>query len=244
MPRRLGIPVAAIVVLVVLAGGGAYVYVFSGLRTSPPALALASPSASPSASATAAATTGAAGAATWTIGSGSLVGYRVNEQFVGQSSAHQAVARTSDVSGQVVITQSSGTYQMSSATVTAQLANLASVDQVAGYNVTNRDRIVQRSLDVASFPTATFVADPVTLPSGAASGQTVTVTVRGKLTVHGVTKAVTATLQLRVSGGAAQIAGTVATNMTDFGVSPPTIGFTTVQPAVTIEFSLNLTESA
>jgi hypothetical protein len=30
--------------------------------------------------------------------------------------------------------------------------------------------------------------------------------------------------------------------MTDFGVSPPTIGFTTVQPAVTIEFSLNLTQ--
>ena len=59
-----------------------------------------------------------------------------------------------------------------------------------------------------------------------------------------MTKNVTATLQLRVSGDTAQLAGTIATNMTDFGVSPPTIGFTTVQPAVTIEVALNLTRSA
>jgi polyisoprenoid-binding protein YceI len=61
------------------------------------------------------------------------------------------------------------------------------------------------------------------------------------LTIRGVTKSVTASIQLRVTGNTAQIVGTVATNMTDFGVSPPALGFTTVQPAVTIEFSLNLT---
>ena len=244
MPQRVWIPLAGIAALLVLGGGGAYVYFFSGLRTSPPALALASPSASPSVSATTAAAGGASGAGTWTIASGSLVGYRVNEQFVGQSSAHQAVARTSDVSGQVVITQSNSSYQMTTATITAQLANLTSVDQVAGYDVTNRDRIVQRALDVSSHPSATFVADPVSLPAGAGSGQAVTLSVPGKLTINGVTRIVTATVQLRVSGGSAQIAGTVATNMTDFGVSPPTIGFTTVQSALTIEFSLNLTQSA
>ena len=237
MRRRLWIPLAAVVALAALGGGGAYVYFFSGLRTSPPALALASPSASPAAS-----TSGGAG--TWTIGSGSLVGYRVDEQFVGQSSAHQAVARTGDVTGQVVITQSNGAFEMTSATITVQLRNLASVDQVAGYNVTNRDRIVQGSLDVSSFPTATFVAGAVALPAGADGGQAVTVSVPGKLTVHGVTRDVTAAIQLRVSGSTAQIAGTIATNMTEFGVSPPTIGFTTVQPAVTVEFSLNLAHSA
>ena len=235
----------AVVALAALGGGGAYVYFFSGLRSSPPALALASPSASPSTGASPTATTSTSGGAgTWTIASGSLVGYRVDEQFVGQSSAHQAVARTADVTGQVVITQSGGAFQMTSATITVQLGNLASVDQVAGYNVTNRDRIVQRSLDVSSFPTATFVASAVTLPTGADSGQAVTVSVPGKLTVHGVTKDVTATIQLRVSGTTAQIAGTVTTNMTEFGVSPPTIGFTTVQPALTIEFSLNLAHAA
>jgi len=123
-----------------------------------------------------------------------------------------------------------------------QLSNLASVDQVAGYNVTNRDRIVQRSLNVSSFPTAVFETQNVTLPAGAETGQAVTVSVPGKLTIHGVTKDVTATLQLRVSGSTAQIAGSIATNMTDYGISPPSVGFTTVQPAVTVEFQLDLSK--
>jgi len=224
-----------------LGGAGAYTYFFSGLRSTPPALSLATPAASATASASASGSA-TAGAGRWSIASGSLVGYRVNEQFVGQSSSHQAVARTSEVTGKVVITQSATTYEMTSATITVQLASLASVDSVAGYNVTNRDRIVQQSLDVRSDPTATFAAQSVALPAGADSGQAVTVSVPGELTVHGITKPVTATIQLRVSGNTAQIAGTIATNMTDFGVSPPTIGFTTVQPAVTIEFSLNLTQ--
>jgi polyisoprenoid-binding protein YceI len=180
----------------------------------------------------------------WTVASGSLAGYRVKEQFVGQSSTHDAVARTSSVSGQLTVTQSGSSYQLTSGKVTVQLSSLASVDSVAGYNVTNRDRIVQRSLDVESFPTAVFEASSVTLPAEAATGQAVTVSVPGKLTIHGVTRDVTANLQLRVSGGSAQVAGTIASNMTDFGLSPPNIGFTTVQPAVTIEVSLNLTRSA
>ena len=208
-------PITAVAALAVLGSAGAYVYFFSGLRTSPPSLALASPSASPS-NAT------SASAGTWQIASGSVVGYRVKEQFVGQTSSHEAVARTGDVTGQVTIGQSGTSYQMTSANVTVQLANLASVDQVAGYNVTNRDRIVQRSLSVSSFPTAVFEAQSVSLPAGAETGQTVTVSVPGRLTVHGVTKVVTATLQLRVSGSTAQIAGSIPTNMTDYGISPPT----------------------
>jgi polyisoprenoid-binding protein YceI len=240
MPRRVWIPIAAVAALFALGGAGTYAYFFSGLRTSPSALSLASPSPSASAAASTSPATGGA----WQITTGSLVGYRVKEQFVGQSSAHEAVARTGDVTGTVAITQSGSTYEMTSATVTVQLAGLASVDSVAGYNVTNRDRIVQRSLDVGTYPIAVFKAHGVALPAGVETGQAVTVSVPGQLTVHGVTKDVTATLQLRVSGNAAQIAGTVSTNMTDFGVSPPSIGFTTVQAAVTIEFQLNLTATA
>jgi len=243
MSRKLWIPIVAVAALVLLGGGGAYVYYFSGLRSAPPTLALSSPAASASATSSASGSA-TAGGATWTITTGSLAGYRVKEQFVGQSSSHEAVARTSDVAGQVSIAQSGGTYQMTSATVTVQLRSLASVDQVAGYNVTNRDRIVQGSLNVGSFPAAVFVAQPVTLPAGVETGQAVNVTVPGQLTIHGVTKDVTASLQLRVSGSTAQIAGMIATNMSDFGISPPSIGFTTVQSAVTIEVSLNLAQGA
>jgi polyisoprenoid-binding protein YceI len=242
MSRKLLVPIVAVAALLVLGGGAVYTYFFSGLRTTPPALALASPSPARSSPSPA---TSSAGTTTWTVGSDSLAGYRVKEQFVGQSSPHEAVARTGAVSGQVTITQSGTDYQLTGATISVQLSALASVDSVAGYNVTNRDRVVQRSLDVSSFPTAVFVADGgVTLPAGAASGQAVSMSVPGKLTIHGVTKEVTATLEMRVSGGTAQVAGTIATTMTDFGVSPPSIGFTTVQPAVTIEVSLNLNRSA
>ena len=238
MSRRLWIPVVAVVALLLLGGAGAYVYFFSSLRTSPPTLALASPSAS-----TASSSTPSSGPGTWQISSGSLVGYRVKEQFAGQTSTHEAVARTGDVTGTVAIMQSGGTYAMTSAKVTVQLANLASVDSVAGYNVTNRDRIVQRSLDVSSFPSAVFEAQSVTLPAGVEAGQQVSVSVPGQLTIHGKTKSVTATLNLRVTGNTAQISGSITTNMTEYGISPPQVGFTVVQPAVTVEFSLNLAQA-
>jgi polyisoprenoid-binding protein YceI len=240
---RVWIPIAAVAAMVVLAAAGGYVYFFSGLRTSPSALTLPSPSPSASATASASPSASGGGAGTWTVASGSVAGYRVKEQFVGQSSSHEAVARTSGVSGTITISQNGSSYVMSAATITVQLSGLTSVDSVAGYNVTNRDRIVQQALDVSQFPTATFSASSVAIPAGAAAGQTVTVSVPGQLTIHGVTKNVTASMQLRVTGGTAQVAGSIATNMTDFGVQPPSIGFTTVQSAVTIEFSLNLTKS-
>ena len=241
MPRRLLVPILALIGLFVLGGGAAgYVYFFSGLRSSPPALGFASPSASASAavspSSAATATSGFAGA--WQVASGSVAGYRVKELFVGQTSTHEAVARTGDVSGQLTITQAGSSYALSSGTVTVRLSGLASIDSVAGYNVTNRDRIVQQSLDVGDFPSAVLKLNAVTIPAGAESGQTVTFQVGGDLTIHGVTRTVTAAVQLRVVDGTPQVVASIQTDMTDFGVRPPTIGFTTVQSAVTIEAQL------
>ena len=246
MPRRLLIPLLAAVALVVVAGGAAgYVYFFSGLRTSPPALSFASPSPATSSatspSPTSTVTSGFAGV--WQVASGSVAGYRVREQFVGQTSTHDAVARTSSVTGQLTITQSGTSYQLSTGTVTVQLSGLASVDSVAGYNVINRDRIVQQSLDVNQFPTAVLKLQPVAIPSGVDSGQTVTFQVSGDITIHGVTKTVTATVQLRATGGTPQVVATIQTNMTNFGVQPPSIGFTTVQSAVTIEAQLSFSRA-
>src|SRR5579864_678469 len=242
MPRKLFIPIVATAVLGGLAAGGAYLYFFSSLRSSPVALTLPSPSPSASAPASTSTTLGHTG--TWQVASGSLAGYRVKEQFAGQTSTHEAVARTGDVSGTVTIAQSAGGYQLTAATITVQLSSLASVGTVAGYNVTNRDRLVQQALDVSSYPTATFaVSQPVAIPAGAETGQTVTVAVPGQLTVHGVTKGVTATLQLRVSATTAQVAGSIVINMSDYGVTPPSVGFTTVQTTATLEFQVNLSRA-
>src|SRR2546425_13019879 len=103
--RRLWIPIVAVAALALLGSAGAYVYFFSGLRTSPPSLALASPSASP-------ATGASANAGTWQIATGSVVGYRVKEQFVGQTLSHEAVGRTADGTGQVTIAHTGSSCPM------------------------------------------------------------------------------------------------------------------------------------
>lgn len=237
MRTRVLVAAAAAVVAVALIAGGAYVYFFSGLRTSPTQLGL---TATPTA--TSSPVTPAAGlAGKWTVASNSVVGYRVKELFVGQSSKHEAVARTSTVSGGLTVSGDSSGYQVSALTLTAGLADLHSVDQVAGRDVSQRDGIVTRQLDVQQFPTATFTAVSATVPGGVVSGP-VDVTVAGKLTIHGVTKDVSATAKAQVVGNKIEIAGTISINMNDYQVSPPQFPFTTVDSAVTIEFDVFMTK--
>src|SRR5260370_10404954 len=103
---------AAVGAVVAIAGGGAYVYFFSGLRSSTNALGLsASPSAQVSVTPSAATTGSLAGS--WTVTTGSIAGYRVKELFVGETSKHEAVARTSSVSGSLTVAGDSTGYQVS-----------------------------------------------------------------------------------------------------------------------------------
>jgi polyisoprenoid-binding protein YceI len=239
MNRRLVYGVIAAAVLVALAGGGVYVYFFSSLRSSPQQLSLGSASPSATASVSAA---GLAG--TWTVASGSQAGYRVNELFVGQTTKHQAVARTSGVSGGMIMAGDATTgYQISSITITANLTGLHSVDQVAGRDVTQRDFIVSRQMNLQQFPDAQFTASSVSIP-GPVSGSKVSSTFSGSLTIHGVTKTVSATVQSQVSGARIEVAGSVTTDMADFGVTPPQIGFTTVDSQVVIDFDIFLTKAS
>jgi polyisoprenoid-binding protein YceI len=243
MNRRMVI-FGGVVLLVILGGAAAaYAYFFSGLRTTPRPLAVSSPSAQTSAKPSAASALGSL-AGSWTVGSGSQAGYRVKEQFAGQTSTHEAVARTSTVAGGFSAVKGTGGYQLSNVKVNVQLSSLQSVDQVAGFNVSQRDRIVQRSLSVTQYPEAVFQASSVTVPANLDSGQTVTVQVPGQLTVHGTTKDVVANVQARATASGVEVVGSIPTNMTDFGVSPPQVPITTVQPATTIEFQLELAKSS
>jgi polyisoprenoid-binding protein YceI len=118
-----------------------------------------------------------------------------------------------------------------------------SVDQVAGRDVANRDRVVTWSLGVQQAPDATFTASSVAIPGAALRGEPVQLTVPGQLTVHGTTRPAQAKLQGRASGGKLQLAGTVPLTMTDFGVSPPQVPFVRVPPEATVEVQLALTKS-
>src|SRR5258708_29782719 len=127
MKRNLIFPAAAGLTLIVVMGVAAYAYFFSGLRTSPASLGLSSP---PASSSPAIATTGLA--ATWKVTTGSLAGYRVQELFVGETSKHQAVARTTNVSGGLTVSGDASGYRGSGIPLAANLASLHSVGPVAG----------------------------------------------------------------------------------------------------------------
>lgn len=240
MKTRFLVAGAAVVAAVVLAGGGAYVYFFSGLRSSPNALGLATPTAEASSTASASAAGSLAGS--WTVVTGSVAGYRVKELFVGETSKHEAVARTSDVSGKLTVMGDSSGYQVTAITITAALTSLHSVDTVAGRDVSQRDGFVSRQMNLSQFPNATFTASSVSV-AGGTSGP-VDVSLPGKLTIHGVTKDVTATAKAQVSGSKVEVAGSLSIVMTDYGITPPSVPFTTVDPQVTIEFDVFLTRSA
>jgi polyisoprenoid-binding protein YceI len=242
MRTRILVVIGAVVAVVALAGGAGYIYYFSGLRSAPAQLGLsATPIAATSPTVTPAATASLTGS--WTVTTGSLAGYRINELFVGQSSKHQAVARTSTVSGGLTVSGDSTGYQVSSLTFTADLTSLHSVDTVAGRDVTQRDGVVNRQLDVQQFPTATFAATSASVPGGI-TNQAVDVSVTGKLTIHGVTKDVTIKAKAQLVGGKAEIAGSTSISMTDYGVSPPQMPFVTVDSTLLLEFDLFLVRSA
>jgi polyisoprenoid-binding protein YceI len=229
------IAAAAGLVIVLMAGVGGYLYFFSNLRSSPASLALtATPPTSPTATGVAADLAG-----TWTVTAGSQARYRVKELFVGQTAKHDAVAQTSGVSGSITVSGDASGYQATVISVVADLTSLHSIDTVAGRDVTQRDGIVSRQLDVQQFPDAKFTASSASIPATVATSQ-VDVTVTGALALHGVTKPVTATAKAQLVGAKIEIAGSASINMTDYGVSPPQVPFTTVDTAATIEFDIFL----
>jgi polyisoprenoid-binding protein YceI len=228
MRRNLIVAAAAALALVVVMGVAAYAYFFSGLRSSPASLGLSAPTASPTSG-----TTGLVG--TWKVTTGSLAGYRVQELFAGETSKHVAVARTSDVTGGL-------TVKGDGIALTVDLTTLHSVDQVAGRNVSQRDGIVSRQLETQQVPYASFTAASASVPATVTTTPA-DVTLLGKLTIHGVTRDVTATTHAQVAGDKIEIAGTLTVNMADYSISPPRAPFVTVDPTVTIDFDVFLVKS-
>jgi polyisoprenoid-binding protein YceI len=179
----------------------------------------------------------------WTVSAGSQVGYRVKEQFINQSGPTEAVARTSRVTGGLQISGSGSSLKATGIHFTADLASLQSQDKYANYQVYQRDFFIRSIyLQTDRYPNAEFKADSVAIPAGIASGP-VAVEASGRLSVHGVTKPVTASFQAQLNGSDVEVAGSMTVDMRDFGVEVPDISFTTAQPSVTIEFDLLLAHS-
>ena len=231
---------AALAVVVVLAIAGPFIYIhfFNGstpaalsLKNQPSSTASASTaSASTAASSTATASTAAAGpvAGSWTVGQGSIVGYRVNEVLLGQNAT--AVGRTSSVTGHLVI---AGTT-VNTASFSVPMATVHS-------DKSQRDaQFDGRIMNVAQYPTATFaLTSPIDLAPLPAGGTIKDYTAHGRLTLHGTTRAVTFTLTAERKGSQIEVSGDIPVLFSDYNIQNPSFaGFVTTQDHGLLEFLL------
>jgi polyisoprenoid-binding protein YceI len=167
-----------VVILVVAVIAAPFVYIHFIEGPPPPKLTL--PQTTTTSSGSTSASTGSASLnGTWNVGAGSVAGYRVNEDLVGQHTT--AVGRTSDVWGSLTVSSA----QVTSAKFTVAMATVKS-DQ------TQRNaQFDGRIMNVSQYPTATFtLTSPIDLSPLPTSGVTKQYRARGTLNLHGVTQTV------------------------------------------------------
>jgi polyisoprenoid-binding protein YceI len=225
---------AGIIVVVVLAVGGPFLYIHFFNGSTPAALKLPAASSSASASSSSGGTATASTAAsdalagTYSAGSGSAVGYRVSEVLLGQSTT--AVGRTTSVTGHLTI---AGT------TVTAATFSVP-MDTVLSDKSQRNSQFDGRIMDVAKYPTGTFtLTSPIDLAPLPATGVIKSYTATGKLTLHGATRTVTFTLTAERKGAQIEAVGDIPVLFSDYNIANPSIGgFVTTQDHGLLEFLL------
>jgi polyisoprenoid-binding protein YceI len=251
--QRRTILLSALVVALLLVGGGATAYVLflRGDDVAPLSLPTTSPAASAAAAAgsasagtslppASAATIDAAGVpGTWQIGADSLVGYRVRERLASLSADSDAVGRTSSITGSATITGSASSLSVTAADFSVDMTTLASDKQMRD------NRLRRQGIETDTYTTSTFkLTQPAALPATATSGTAFDVTLHGDLMLHGVTKTVDIPAKAQLNGDAIQVVGSLTFPFSDFSIDPPNIGgFVAVQDNGTLEFLVNLTKA-
>ena len=257
-PRTAGLLLVAVLLLAIGGGAVAYVVFLRGDEVAPlalPSAAAAGPSSNTAPTSSAAAPVASGGASlapassasldaasipgTWTIGTDSVVGYRVRERLASLTADSDAVGRTSSITGTATIASSAGTMTLTAADFSVDMTSLRSDRQMRD------NRLRNDGIQTDQFPTSTFkLTQPVALPTTAASGAQFAVTLHGDLTLHGVTKTVDLQAQAQLSGNVIQVAGSYAFPFSDYQINAPNIGgFVAVQDTGTLEFLINLQKS-
>ena len=141
----------------------------------------------------------------------SFVGFRIDEELA-TVGATTAVGRTPVVEGPLLL----------EGTVVTNLVVAADLSQIVT-NASRRDRAVQRALDTASFPIATFnLTEPIDIGAVPAQGEPVPVVGVGELEIKGVTQSIEIPLETQLVGDLIVVVGGVDITFADWGVEMPT----------------------
>ncbi len=150
---------------------------------------------------------------TWTVDNGleSFVGYRVKEELAGIGGT-EAVGRTAKVSGTVTIAESKAT----AGTITADMTALRSQESLRDGQLRNQ------GIEYGRFPTSEFkLTGAVDLPANVVSGSTGKVTLKGSLTLHGVTKEVEVPAEVTLKDNVLVVVGQIDIKFADYNIQKP-----------------------
>lgn len=255
-PRSRLRPLGALALVAVLAAGAFGLWYLFG-RPAPAEVGLGTPSPAPTATASVTAepgtttgpgtTPGGNGGeagldGTWTVDpsvgsfadfSNSFVGYRVREELVGIG-ATEAVGRTPDVAGTVTVVDG----VVTEGSFAADLTTLRSDE-------TRRDgQLRTQALETNRFPDATFTLTAPFEVGALATGETVTGSLLGDLTLHGVTRFVELEFQARLADGVVTVVASTEIVFADFGIAQPRAMIVlSVADRGTLELQLHLRRS-
>ena len=232
--RSVILAVVGVVVLVVLAAVlGPYVYIH--FIEGPPPAKLELPKSSATTTTSKGSATSSSSSSidgTWNVGTGSQAGYRVQEVLVGQNAT--AVGRTAKIWGSMTI--SGSTVTKGSFTV-----DMASVVSDQSERNAHFDGPI---MDVNQYPTATLtLSTPTELGTIPADGAVEHYNAIGDLDMHGVTKSVSFTVTAERIGSGIDVLADVPITFSEWNIANPSIGgFVTTANSGTLEVLLHLTQ--
>ncbi len=157
----------------------------------------------------------------------------VREQLAGATLPNDAIGSTTAITGQMVL--SSGRLDPAESRITVQLDSLKSDQE-------RRDRFIKRrTLVTDSFPTAELIpAELRGFPERLPVSGSFTFTMVGNLTIHGVTRPTTWTVNATVVNGAVQGRATTNVKFGDFGMEQPRVAIVlSVVDDIRLEFDFN-----
>jgi polyisoprenoid-binding protein YceI len=227
--------VGVVVVIVLVAFLGPYIYIHFIEGPAPAKLALPSSSATTTTSGSqGSASTGSSLNGTWNVGAGSVAGYRVQEVLVGQNAT--AVGRTEKIWGSMTIAGSTVTK----ATFTVDMASVVS-DQSE-----RNARFDGSIMDVSQYPTASLtLSTPIDLGTIPAAGTVEHDNTVGDLDMHGVTKLVSFPVTAERVGSEIDVLADIPITFSEWNIANPSIGgFVTTANSGTLEVLLHLTQGA
>ena len=143
---------------------------------------------------------------------GTFVGFRVDEELASIGST-TAVGRTPVVSGSITIDGQTVT----AVTVEADMSAITTNDS-------RRDRPVQSALNTAEFPNAVFtLTEPIDLGPDPASGNPISTTAVGDLTIKDITRSVEIALEAQLVDDTVVVVGTTEVVFADYDVTVPRV---------------------